>query len=53
MNGVESAQDATDLTGPSLEQNKRLELVVKLLPSKVATVIQFPKQLSQHSLKWR
>lgn len=39
MDAVATVQDATDLTGPSLEQHKRLALVVKLLPSEVATVI--------------
>lgn len=39
MDAIETVQDATNLTGPSLEQHKRLELVVKLLPSEVATVV--------------
>lgn len=51
MEAIETVQDATNLTGPSLEQHKSLELVVKLLPGEVATVV--PKQLSQHSPKWR
>lgn len=38
MNAIETVQDATNLTGPSLEQHKRLELV-KLLPNEVATVV--------------
>lgn len=39
MDAVETVQDATNSTGPSLEQHKSLELVVKLLPSEVATVV--------------
>lgn len=31
MDAVETVQDATDLKGPSLEQHKRLELIMKLL----------------------
>ena len=39
MDAVETVQDATNLTGLSLEQHKSPELDVKLLPSEVTTVI--------------
>lgn len=39
MDAAETVEDATNLTGPSLEQHKSLELNARLLPSEAATVI--------------